>query len=63
MNRELESHPARENTPAATDFLDLAPGVKVFVAGHSGFVGSAIWRRLARVGFTNPVGRSSRSAA
>ncbi|KAL6603732.1 hypothetical protein ACP70R_044093 [Stipagrostis hirtigluma subsp. patula] len=31
---------------------------KVFVAGHSGMVGSAVHRRLAALGFTNIVGRT-----
>lgn len=30
-----------------------------YVAGHGGLVGSAIWRKLAREGFTNLVGLSS----
>jgi GDP-L-fucose synthase len=33
--------------------------VKVYVAGHRGLVGSAIWRHLTRAGFTNLVGRTS----
>jgi GDP-L-fucose synthase len=42
-----------------------APGrvdrsARVYVAGHRGLVGSAIWRRLDREGFTNLVGASSR---
>lgn len=31
----------------------------IYVAGHRGLVGSAIWRRLTAAGFTNLVGRSS----
>lgn len=31
----------------------------IYVAGHRGLVGSAIWRRLTAEGFTNLVGRSS----
>jgi GDP-L-fucose synthase len=31
---------------------------KVFVAGHQGLVGSAIWRRLERAGFHNLCGRT-----
>lgn len=31
---------------------------KIFVAGHHGLVGSAIWRNLALRGFTNLVGRT-----
>src|SRR5690242_2286984 len=31
---------------------------KIYVAGHRGLVGSAIWRELERQGFRNLVGRS-----
>ncbi|MEO6058124.1 MAG: GDP-L-fucose synthase, partial [Gemmatimonadales bacterium] len=31
----------------------------VYVAGHRGLVGSAIWRHLEASGFTNLVGRTS----
>lgn len=34
----------------------------VYVAGHGGLVGSAVWRQLQQDGFTNLVGwRSSKS--
>ncbi len=32
---------------------------KVYIAGHRGMVGSAIWRRLQKEGFTNLIGRTS----
>ena len=32
----------------------------IYVAGHNGLVGSAIWRELTRAGFTKILGRSSR---
>jgi GDP-L-fucose synthase len=32
---------------------------KIYIAGHRGMVGSAIWRRLERAGFTNLIGRAS----
>jgi GDP-L-fucose synthase len=38
----------------------LPRDARVFVAGHHGLVGSAIWRRLAAEGFTDLVGRRSR---
>ena len=43
---------------------DFAPGpldrdATTYVAGHRGLVGSAIWRRLERAGFTDLRGRSS----
>lgn len=41
------------------DPLQLLPDDKVYVAGHRGLVGSAIWRRLQADGFGRLVGRSS----
>ncbi|MBK7409701.1 MAG: GDP-L-fucose synthase [Saprospirales bacterium] len=38
----------------------MRPSDKIYVAGHSGMVGSAIIRKLKREGFTNLVLRSSR---
>jgi GDP-L-fucose synthase len=32
---------------------------KIYIAGHRGMVGSAIWRRLERAGFSNLIGRTS----
>lgn len=32
---------------------------KIYIAGHRGMVGSAIWRRLERAGFNNLLGRTS----
>lgn len=31
---------------------------KIYVAGHQGLVGGAVWRRLQKAGFTNLIGRS-----
>ena len=31
---------------------------KIYVAGHRGLVGSAIWNALQRKGYTNLVGRT-----
>ncbi len=36
----------------------LDKGVKIYVAGHKGLVGSAIWNNLLKRGYTNLVGRS-----
>ena len=33
---------------------------KIFIAGHNGMVGSAIWRNLESKGYTNLIGRSSK---
>ncbi|GER21693.1 GDP-L-fucose synthase [Zafaria cholistanensis] len=37
----------------------LERDAKIYVAGHRGLVGSAIWRKLEAEGFTNIVGRTS----
>jgi len=36
----------------------LSKGSKIYVAGHNGLVGSAIWNNLLQRGYTNLVGRS-----
>lgn len=33
--------------------------IKIYIAGHRGMVGSAIWRTLTQKGYTNLIGRSS----
>lgn len=33
---------------------------KIYVAGHNGLVGSAIWNNLLKRGYTNLVGRSTK---
>jgi GDP-L-fucose synthase len=38
---------------------ELSRTSKVYVAGHRGLVGSALWRRLTRAGFTDLVGATS----
>lgn len=43
-----------ESTAAALD-----PATKIYVAGHGGLVGGAVWRHLSAQGFTNLVGRRS----
>lgn len=37
----------------------VSPDDRVYVAGHRGMVGSAVWRHLERSGFTELVGRGS----
>ena len=37
----------------------LSRSSKVYIAGHRGLAGSAIWRRLERAGFTNLIGATS----
>ncbi len=34
---------------------------KIYIAGHRGMVGSAIWRQLAKKGYTNLMGKSSKA--
>jgi GDP-L-fucose synthase len=36
----------------------MEPDAKIYVAGHQGLVGGAIWRRLQAAGLRNLVGRS-----
>ena len=36
----------------------LEKNAKIFIAGHHGLVGSAIWNNLLQRGYTNLVGRS-----
>jgi GDP-L-fucose synthase len=33
---------------------------KIFIAGHKGMVGSAVWRILASKGYTNLIGKTSK---
>ena len=39
----------------------LEKNAKIFIAGHRGLVGSAIWNNLRQRGYTNLVGRSQRT--
>ena len=34
--------------------------IKIYIAGHNGMVGSAIWRTLTAKGYTNLIGASSK---
>ncbi|GAA3397349.1 GDP-L-fucose synthase family protein [Cryptosporangium minutisporangium] len=46
---------------ATTPFHHPVPrDARVYIAGHGGLVGSAIWRHFESVGFTNLVGRRSK---
>jgi GDP-L-fucose synthase len=38
--------------------MDIPHGARIYVAGHTGLVGSAIWRELQRRGFTQLIGRT-----
>jgi GDP-L-fucose synthase len=37
--------------------MDIGKDARIYVAGHGGLVGSAIWRELKRQGFTNLLGK------
>ena len=37
----------------------LAPNSRIYIAGHNGLVGSALWRHFTKLGFTNLIGWSS----
>jgi GDP-L-fucose synthase len=37
----------------------MQPKDKIYIAGHRGMVGSAIWRRLQKEGYTHLIGRTS----
>lgn len=34
---------------------------KIYIAGHKGMVGAAIWRLLEKEGYTNLVGKTSQA--
>ena len=38
----------------------ISPKSKIYIAGHRGMVGSAIWRNLESKGYTNLIGKSSK---
>jgi GDP-L-fucose synthase len=38
--------------------MELARDARIYIAGHRGMVGSAIWRELERSGFTGLIGRT-----
>ena len=43
-----------------SDPCSLTSESKIYIAGHTGMVGSAIWRNLESKGYTNLIGRSSK---
>ena len=40
--------------------MTINRSTKIYVAGHKGMVGSAIWRALESTGYTNLIGKTSR---
>lgn len=64
MDRPPRGRGLAEGTRAVTQQVDFQPApldrsATVYVAGHRGLVGSAIWRKLEAEGFEHLVGRSS----
>ena len=43
-----------------SDTCSLTSESKIYIAGHNGMVGSAIWRNLESKGYTNLIGKSSK---
>lgn len=39
--------------------MNLNPHTRIYIAGHRGMVGSAIWRKLEAEGYTNLIGKTS----
>ena len=39
--------------------MNVNKNIKIYIAGHRGMVGSAIWRNLENKGYTNLIGRTS----
>ena len=40
--------------------MNLNKTTKVYIAGHRGMVGSAVWRALESKGYTNLIGKTSK---
>jgi GDP-L-fucose synthase len=57
----VPGHPQRTEDRIVDDAspLHLDPSAPVYVAGHRGLVGSAVWRALVNRGFTRLIGSSS----
>tara|TARA_Y200000002_G_C22649001_1_gene650493 strand:+ start:227 stop:439 length:213 start_codon:yes stop_codon:yes gene_type:complete len=43
--------------------MNLNKSSKIYIAGHRGMVGSACWRILEKLGYSNLIGRTSKEAA
>lgn len=46
-------------TPSSEQDFTLSPELKIYIAGHRGLVGGAIWRQFEQRGFNNLIGASS----
>ncbi len=40
--------------------MSITKQTKIYIAGHKGMVGSAVWRALTAEGYTNLIGRRSK---
>lgn len=56
MSQAPFAQSSTDNTPATAP--KLATDAKIYVAGHRGLVGSAIWRNLKERGYHNLIGRT-----
>ena len=43
-----------------TQEIEMNKTTKIYIAGHNGMVGSAVWRALTAKGYTNLIGKSSK---
>jgi GDP-L-fucose synthase len=59
MPQAITDHTTTGETVGELAPYAIARDARVFVAGHKGLVGSAVWRRLEAEGFTQLYGRSS----
>lgn len=58
-DREIRACRAKRRSRTVTfRFMSWNPNARVFVAGHRGMVGSAIWRELERQGFRRLIGKT-----
>ena len=48
------------NNPKDYKFYKMNKALKIYIAGHKGMVGSAIWRALEKKGYTNLMGKTSK---
>lgn len=52
---------SREKRQSKTQELEMNSATKIYIAGHNGMVGSAVWRALTQKGYTNLIGKSSKA--
>ena len=52
---------SRGKRQSKTQELEMNSATKIYIAGHNGMVGSAVWRALTQKGYTNLIGKSSKA--